>query len=98
MSEVKTRLLKWDPELRFTPSGTPLLTFDLIETSTGEVIRCLAWGDLAETVAEDDSYFGRPNSISVDVRGYWKSRRYNGKTYNEFTVQKIRHTPKAVNP
>ena len=73
-----------DPELRFTPAGAAVARFTLastprvFETRTGKwtdgetlFIRCVAWRDLAENVAESLSKGAR-----VLTRGRLRQREY----------------------
>lgn len=95
MSEIKNGIIKHDPALRFTANGLPVLTFDLIETGTGEVIHCVAWLELARSIANDDRFF--THNPLIDVRGYFKTRewrtREGTRSVREFIIQKIRITP-----
>jgi len=62
------------PELRFTVSGHPLLTMDVL-VQIGKVkshtFRVVAWDDIAEAIANDDKYFKSGARISVE--GYHKT-------------------------
>lgn len=68
-----TGTLPYDPELRFTRSGLALLTFDL--ACDGSIIRCVAWRDLAEKIANNDKFFRNRTGL-YSVNGYWKKREW----------------------
>jgi len=83
-----------DPELRFTPSGSPVANFKIASTprtfdrnsnewKDGETLflRCAAWKDLAENVAESLT-----KGMRVIVEGRLKSRSYETKEGEKRTV------------
>lgn len=83
-----------DPELRFTPSGSPVANFKIASTprtfdrqanewKDGETLflRCAAWKDLAENVAESLT-----KGMRVIVEGRLKSRSYDTKEGEKRTV------------
>lgn len=55
------------------------------------VKRFNAWRgrDLAEEIANNDSFFGTRDAL-VRVEGYYKQRTYNGHTTDEFVIRSLR--------
>jgi len=83
-----------DPELRFTPSGAAVANFKIASTprtfdrqsnqwKDGEALflRCAAWKDLAENVAESLT-----KGMRVIIEGRLKSRSYETKEGEKRTV------------
>lgn len=71
-----------DPELRYTPNGTPVTTFTLAVNRTftnqqgereADFIQCVVWRKAAENVA---NYLRKGSLAGVD--GRWQTRSYEG--------------------
>ncbi len=89
-----------DPEMRFTPSGSPVTEFTLAvnrryRSSNGEQMdetewfRIICWNKLAEIA---DQYLSKGTQVYVD--GRFHSRKYTGndgteRTSNEVTVNEL---------
>lgn len=86
-----------DPELRFTPSGAPVANFTIASTPRtfdrqanewrdGETLfmRCAAWRDLAENVAETLT-----KGSGVIAEGYLKARAYQDREGNNRTAWEL---------
>lgn len=86
-----------DPELRFTPSGKAVANWTIASTPKtfdrqknefvdGETLflRCSAWGDLAENIAESLT-----KGMRVMVEGKLKSRSYETKEGEKRTVIEV---------
>lgn len=73
--------LEYMPELRFTPSGKCLCTFQ-VNTDLGVVVNCEMWEDLAEEFSD----LGLQPGTRVGLLGGLRTRRYNDKAYKYFVV------------
>jgi single-stranded DNA-binding protein len=82
-------VMKYDPELRFTPTGKPLCTFTLIAGNNVEW-SCEAWEDLGEKIADYQAPDPYQSGTFVIADGYLKRRTFNDRTRSYFVVQSIR--------
>lgn len=79
--------IEFDPELRFTAQGTPLCTFDVLVDGTDMRVRCNAWAELGELIAEN--YQRYHAGVNVILLGKDTEREFQGRTIKEFRVQAI---------
>lgn len=75
-----TGTLLWSPELRFTPSGTPVCSFSInYGRNKGDKIDkgidCEAWESLGERIAKRDLQPGQ----YVRLTGYYKTRSWEDR-------------------
>lgn len=69
--------LEWDPELRYTPTGTAVMTFQI------NSLRCEAWQGLAEEMATDERM---RNGAVYTVTGAKKERVWKDREDVEHTM------------
>lgn len=87
-----------DPELRFTPNGSAVANFTVArtpksfdkrtnESKDGETLflRCAAWGEMAENVAESLT-----KGTRVTGEGFLEARSYETKEGEKRTVMEVR--------
>lgn len=89
-----------DPDLRFVPSGSPMLTFRLA-VGDGEDLKfvdCEAWDELAEEIADLRPFLARGDTMAV-AGGYrrrsWEDRHGERHTHRVFRVSAYRVRRKA---
>ena len=83
--------LKWyagymnAPEIKYLDNGSVKTTFSIPlkkkKEDEPQWLNCIAWGKLAETVAE------YTKGSFITVGGYFEQREYNGKSYLDFIVK-----------
>lgn len=96
------RLTK-DPELRYTPNGSPHCTFSLaVDRITGkdtektaDFINCQVWGSQAENFAK---YMAKGRQVAVEGRIQVDSMERDGQRtwYTKVVCQRIEYLSKAV--
>ena len=83
------------PELRFTPGGHPLLTFDLMVEAgkKSHVFHVVAWDAIAESISIHDEYFKADAKITIE--GYLRKRTWINKSTGE-KFSRLEYTIKEV--
>lgn len=74
--------LEYMPELRFTPSGKPLCTFD-VRADTGQLVHCEVWEELGEELAD----LGLQPGVRLGMQGGFRNRYYGGGVKVRFVVR-----------
>jgi single-stranded DNA-binding protein len=73
--------LVYTPELRFTPSGRALCTFDVI-ADTGQSVKCELWEELGEGLAN----LGLLPGTRIGMQGGFRNRKHQDGKFRPYFV------------
>jgi single-stranded DNA-binding protein len=75
MPSLTVEVAEYEPELRYTPTGQPVIVFEIAMPGTDNPIQAEAWGDKAEEICDMSLSVGD----MVCVQGYTKLRTWTDR-------------------